>query len=89
MSITEAFLGRDKGWEYTYQVTGTWPFPMDMLRYDEAVPATLADEVLVRLLSQENPDDVTLIKRRSVITLKGKKVPTRGRWKSLLWRVVE
>lgn len=30
-SLSEKYLGRGKGWEYTYTVSGSWPFPTDML----------------------------------------------------------
>jgi hypothetical protein len=85
--MKEEFLGRKEGWRYTYTVTGTWPFPLDMLRYDDAQGATAADRALIERLSQDNADSLDDLKRKSRITLVGKSRPTPARWRSFLWTV--
>ena len=87
-SISERFLGRSKGWEYTYQVLGSWPFPTDMLRYDDAVPATDADKTTIERLSSDNAASDDDIKLKTLLTLKGSRRPTERRWESFLWEVV-
>ncbi|RUW56832.1 hypothetical protein [Mesorhizobium sp. M8A.F.Ca.ET.021.01.1.1] len=87
-SLLERFLGRSKGWEYTYQVRGGWPFPADMLRYDDAVPATAADKDMIARLSQENAESAEDIRNGHVVTLKGPRRPTERRWESFLWEVM-
>lgn len=63
-----------------YQMQGSGDFPFDMLRYDLCWPATEQDS---RLL----PTDRHPYTGR-VITLKGLKPPTQGRWASFGWVVV-
>lgn len=41
----------------TYTVTGRWPFPLDMLRYDGAVAASPSDQAKIELLSTEHMTD--------------------------------
>lgn len=87
-SLQQRFLGRAIGWEYTYQVRGGWPFPQDMLRYDDARPATASDEALVRRLSSESAETVDDIRPHHTVTLVGRRRPTQRRWVSFVWRVV-
>ena len=58
-----------------YWVSGGGPFPVDMLRLDEAWPATSFDSTLV--MSRE----VRVVRLRSRIT------PTIGDWRSFGWLV--
>lgn len=79
-----------------YRVKGQWPFPLDMLRYDNSEPATPEMAALVAKLSDENcPDDIDL---RTVYEIElHLKFPVRGglphgggrRWESFLWRVAK
>lgn len=90
-SVIEKYLGRGKGWEYQYTVSGKWPFPVDMLRYDRAKPLTEADEFLIKELSLDADRYVAEVDRptnhRVSVRLVGPVVPTYRRWKSFLWRV--
>jgi hypothetical protein len=75
-----------------YKVSGTWPFPFDMLRYDESQASTEEDQLKIDLLDVENPT-LEIIKRRFVVTLKTNNPkdlswhPTERRWNSFCWRV--
>lgn len=40
-----------------YTVTGFWPFPIDMLRRDDACAASEADQLLIDRLSKDHTDD--------------------------------
>jgi hypothetical protein len=65
----------------TFQVEGTWDFPLDMLRYDLCWPASQSDAGLIA--------GTTLVgKAERRITLKGLKLPTEARWVSFGWKVV-
>lgn len=88
--MREKFLGRGKGWRYTYTVRGTWPFPTDMLRYDDAEAASSHDQSVIDRLSGENaPEDMSLeeLRRSTTVTLFGLHRPTERRWRSFGWRV--
>ncbi len=71
-------------------VEGSWPFPIDMLRHDQAHPATEEDShKLVRTM------DPTLNTGKVTISLGKyhgiKKSPhiTEGRWESFGWKVIK
>lgn len=85
-SLSEKYLGRGKGWEYTYTVSGSWPFPTDMLRYDSAQALTENDQFLINALSA-SPDEYKGDLRRVSVQLVGPRPPTYGRWRSFCWRV--
>lgn len=85
--MSEQYRG-NRGWCYTYQVKGGFPFPLDMLRYDEAVPATSADRLLVERLTQDAASSVDDVRNRHIVTLRSNRRPTAARWKSFLWTVV-
>jgi hypothetical protein len=77
-----------------FTVTGTWPFPVDMLRYDDARPATVSDADLIEVLTQENASDAVWSAdgrfKRFEITLVGERLnfrPTTARWESFGWSV--
>lgn len=64
-----------------YKVAGPVPFPVDMLRYDEAWPAT--QEASQTIGSGERGAG-----RIEVELCSYKAVPTPARWKSHQWEVV-
>jgi hypothetical protein len=72
-----------------FTVEGTYPFPTDMLRYDQCWPAReatdsiqLAESMMLRRTSEPNR------KRRVTLTTNNVNAPTTGRWESFGWRVV-
>jgi hypothetical protein len=70
-------------------IVGTWPFPSDMLRYADAVPASTDDEKLVDLLSlpfcdEDNVDQVFNVQLRLSTVLNDTVV---RRFESFGWRV--
>ena len=69
--------------EVLYTVTGTGPFPIDMLRYDCVHPATQgsADRVVAAL----DPER-TYLEHRAVV-VRGKHC-TAARWESFGWKVL-
>lgn len=76
--------------EVRYAVVGSWPFPLDMLRRDNAVPASVADEALVHALSQESaperglePVTINLVIRDADRFTR----PCTERWVSFGWQV--
>lgn len=66
----------------SFKVEGRGPFPIDMLRYDSAWPATGADASIIENLNH--------VRERRTVTLNsiGIGAPTIARWNSFLWRVV-
>lgn len=86
--------------ERTYTVEGTWPFPLDMLRRDQARAATPADQVLIDRMSGETSDAgfgtgakvaITLIMESgepTVMRPNGRFLPHATRWESFGWTVV-
>lgn len=77
----------------TYTVTGRWPFPIDMLRYDEASAATPEDAELIAKASAEFCENLDDIRRQYTIRLTtGRGAYFLGyqsaeRWKSFKWRM--
>ena len=70
-----------------FTVEGTFPFPVDMLRYDRCYPAD--SESAINITYSNNHESgglqVTLIARVESKQWK----PTEGRWQSFGWKVVE
>jgi hypothetical protein len=66
-----------------FTVTGSGPFPTDMLRYDLCWPASEKDSTAIdgRYFGE------TALPHRS-INLKGLKTPTIARWRSFGWTVL-
>lgn len=62
-----------------YTVSGSGMFPIDMLRYDAAWPATSAD---VPLICSGN-------RGLRVVRIRSAQKPTVGRWASFGWTVIE
>lgn len=70
---------------YEYHVTGFWPFPLDMLRRDQARGATPGDQEKIEWLSKdEKPEGII---GQVTIQLHGACQPTRKRWQSFGWEV--
>lgn len=68
-----------------FTVSGKYPFPTDMLRYDRCFPATSEDaENLVAALDRQQ------FPKRFSITLRSDTTGnvSEERWKSFLWRVI-
>lgn len=72
--------------DYQFTVRGSWPFPLDMLRYDQCRAATPDDQTLIDRLSAENATDKEDFKPVD-INLAGPVKPTIARWESFMWRV--
>jgi hypothetical protein len=70
---------------YRYTVQGAWPFPTDMLRYDNSHAASLHDEEVVDGLSGE----VCGLDGEVRIRLTGDQMPNIARWESCGWKVVD
>ena len=64
---------------YEFVVSGCFPLPYDMLRYDRCWPAGAYD---VQVMQAMEPGD-----REYVLTLRSDREPTVARWQSFLWRV--
>ena len=72
---------------YHYRVRGIGTFPIDMLRYDAAHPATEeASGLIARTLDRHVMRNQASTKL--VIALTSMFPPTEGRWESFLWNVV-
>ena len=66
----------------TFVVEGSGRFPIDMLRYDQAWPATV--QAGIDITSTEPHDD----QGNRVVQLHAKQQPTIGRWASFGWQVI-
>ena len=72
--------------EFQYTVNGHWPFPTDMLRYDQSRAASNEDAELINRLSGEFAPDREAFKNVE-ITLVGPSKPATERWESFGWSV--
>ena len=71
---------------YTYEVTGTGSFPLDMLRYDAAYPASpRAVDTLMDASRGFNATSGV----RFTLRLRSHYPPTIERWRSFTWGVVK
>lgn len=79
-----------KKYTIEFDVTGSWPFPVDMLRYDRCTPSTEGDShVIMQTIRHDSADIVDGTPRVRVLA-QGKPrnwTPTHGRWESFGWRV--
>lgn len=68
-----------------FSVRGSWPFPIDMLRYDACWPADETASGALEALTRDK-DAVGVIE----IELKSNSpsAPTRRRWQAHMWHVV-
>lgn len=78
--------------EIIYTVTGSWPLPVDMLRYDQSHAATSEDRVKIDALSSENAESPEAIRNQVSINLIMRGAtkysrPTTARWESFGWHV--
>lgn len=74
----------------TYTVSGRWPFPLDMLRYDQAEPADEDSKALIDRLSAEHADAQTIKAVFEVrLTSEDRYAPHHQRWESFGWEVVK
>ena len=81
----------------TFTVEGTYPFPVDMLRYDQCWPSREATDSVElaeamsgtsdRIHRRNNPDHKPR-KRRVTLVTNAINRPTVGRWESFGWKVV-
>lgn len=75
-------------YRHTFVVRGSFPFPIDMLRYDRCTPKSEADSnVITRSLEHQGTSEVFEVTVISDKELKGWE-PTVGRWKSFGWELV-
>ena len=76
-----------KLYQITYQVEGSIPFPIDMLRYDASWPAHEGEQwPIVETINHENTQ-VRIVTLRTNRTRDWQ--PTAGRWQSFGWTVLE
>lgn len=71
-----------------FQVTGSYAFPTDMLRYDACYPESeRMDSAAIDAANrhENGPFTVTLISENEMVVRRG---PTDGRWRSFGWQVV-
>lgn len=75
----------------SYTVEGRWPFPLDMLRHDDARGASQQDQDLITRLSGEFcPDDINFRQRYQVALQCPAGVrPNAARWASFQWKVLD
>lgn len=69
---------------YEYDVTGTYTFPVDMLRYDAAWPRDT--ESALEIVNNEFEGDSWHTKR--IVHLRSYHQPTDARWRSFSWHVI-
>ena len=70
-----------------FTVEGSWPFPIDMLRHDEAHPATEEDSGKI-IRSMEPGAEKASIDLAKYHTIKNSPHVTEGRWESFGWKVI-
>lgn len=70
-------------WTVEFTVTGTGPFPFDMLRFDECWPASITDAIAMERASQAGHAHRESINLRAF----GFTRPTLARWDSFGWKV--
>ncbi len=76
----QKIVARDRpATSYTYKVTGSNPFPFDMLRYDRAWPISSASAAYL--------DEQRGVRGQFTIELHSYNMPTVPRWKSFGWKV--
>ena len=64
-----------------YDVTGTFSFPVDMLRYDAAWPRDT--ESALEIVKEWHLED-----EKPIVKLASYQMPTEARWRSFSWSVV-
>lgn len=72
----------------TFEVRGTFPFPIDMLRYDCCYPAREAeDSYNINATIQRVTNGPVVVRLRRRVENKND-MPTFGRWSSFNWTVL-
>jgi hypothetical protein len=71
-----------------FTVKGRGEFPVDMLRYDEAKPATPGDQALVSSHTDPYTDSSEEITVNLVISGAEFRTPSADRWKTFGWEVL-
>ena len=66
---------------YEFEATGFWPFPWDMLRYDEAYPADIYASSALECVAGYKTEA-----GKTTVRLIGNKM-TRERWQSFGWAI--
>lgn len=77
-----------RAYKYIVTLWGSTPFPIDMLRYDRCTPHRETDsQIIAASIAQDTEINaaVEVVK----FTKDPKWEPTRGRWESRLWRVMD
>lgn len=74
----------------TFTVTGKLPFPVDMLRYDSAWPNGSNDSISIEaaLSLQVRPRGTARPPYSITLCTNDPHAPTRARWESFMWKVV-
>lgn len=84
--------------DQTYVVHGRWPFPLDMLRHEDARAATEKDQAVIDLLTPDSKygsvkDDVVMTAIYTVTLTRPVphkwSSPNFARWRSFSWEVVQ
>lgn len=78
--------------KYRFTVTGKFPFPLDMLRYDVCYPVTSEDASTMSLSLgpiREAPRDENKLRTALEVTLISDRAPTEDRWSSFGWHVTK
>lgn len=71
---------------FTYTVSGSSPFPLDMLRFDGSYPLSQADVAeIAASICHDDPDKRRVI--NLVSTHDTNWLPTQARWRTFGWRV--
>jgi hypothetical protein len=71
-----------KVYSYEFTVSGSYPFPLDMLRYDRCWPKS-QDDVSSMMANSRHT-----IGGQSKVTMVGLRRPTIDRWSSFGWKLV-
>lgn len=75
---------------FSFTVTGTGLFPLDMLRYDQCWPRTSNDAELIERINSQYNQYSAATREVQEIELSGANnhgEPTEDRWKSFGWKV--
>ncbi len=76
-----------KAFYQTFQVAGTYLFPADMLRYDQAYPATSIDASKINSVNESSSPTSVVITLKRVVFDKSA-MPNALRWVSFGWTVI-
>jgi hypothetical protein len=74
-----------KAFDFTFAVRGSGPFPIDMLRFEQAYPKSESDSNAIGSGRTLEPRTVFLVRRGIYQHWQ----PEVGRWQSFRWEVIE